>query len=283
MKAIILLLAMLITAPATAQSHFGYAGVLCGLDGAGEDFAAEVASFTNIAHVCPTGDIATDAARLARAWELGMTPLFHVEPMFFRRNGFAMWRRNSLDLWQAGLQSIAVSGVPTEELVLYVADEPSLMRLNPRRLEQVIDRIRADLPGARTMVIDAYRDRHPPAVPWNVNYWGFNMYLLSDPAQDERFMRHLNAARNSSPHSVELVLVMDATHTPIHSQAGLAPEDMAEVARNYAALAATEGVAMLLAYAWPGGIEWEDELGARDLPGSVRAAHTEIGRAIVGR
>ena len=90
-------------------------------------------------------------------------------------------------------------------------------------------------------------------------------------------------SRTATP-SVEIVLVMDATYTPVHANAGLLPEDMADVARNYAALAeATPRVAMLLAYAWPGGIEWEDELGTRDLPLAVRAAHEAIGLRITGR
>ncbi len=281
MRILSLIIALLWPLTAQAQTHFGYAGILCGLEAEGEDFAAEVAPFTNIAHVCPTGDIATDAARLARAWELGMTPLFHVEPFFFSGSQ----RRTNYDLWTTGQQSIALSGVPPEEIILYIADEPSLRRFRPAEIYGVLNRIRFDLPAARTMIIDGYRGpRHPPLISSSLDYWGFNMYLLHDPAEDPEFMDYLQDVQNLTPPGVELVLVMDATHTPLHEEAGLTPEDMGEVARNYAALAReTENVAMLLAYAWPGGIEWEDEVGTRDLPASVRAAHEEIGRAIIGR
>lgn len=274
----------LFAAPAVSQSYFGYAGVICGLEGPSEDFATEVAPFTNIAHVCPTGDIATDAVNLARAYELGMTPLYHAEPIFFERGYRSMWRRESSALWQQTLQSIAQSSVPASEIIFYLADEPSLMRLWPHEISQVIRRIQTDLPGARTMVVDAFRDRHPPQVPRDVDYWGFNSCALLDPATDAAFMRHLETAMNTAHPSVQFVLVMDATYTPIHAEAGLAPEDMAQVARNYAALAeVTPRIEMLLAYAWPGGIEWEDELGTRDLPETVREAHEVIGLRITGR
>ncbi len=281
MRSLVLMAALLWAVPSAAQTHFGYAGVLCGLESEGQDFATEVAPFTNIAHVCPTGDIGTDAMRLSRAWELGMTPLFHVEPFFFSGNQ----RRRTYDLWTAGQRSIALSGVPPEEIILYVADEPSLRRFRPSDIYGVLTRIRADLPAIRTMIIDGYRGpRHPPLISSSLDYWGFNMYLLRDPAEDTAFMDYLQDVQNLTPSGVELVLVMDATHTPTHAEAGLNPEDMADVARNYAALAAeTENVAMLLAYAWPSGIEWEDELGARDLPQIVRDAHEQIGRAITGR
>ncbi|GAB5448499.1 hypothetical protein [Gymnodinialimonas sp.] len=271
-------------APSTAQTHFGYVGILCGLEAKGEDFAAEVAPFTNIAHVCPSGDIATDAARLARAWELGMTPLYHVEPFFFRRTETSLRRLRSYDLWQQALLAIAQSGVPTEALILYVADEPSLVRADTWNIYNVTQRIQADLPGARTMVIDAYRERFRPQIAWGVDYWGFNRYLVRDPANDPVFMDYLRSVINNTPNYIELVLVMDSTHTEYHAEAGITSEDMAEVARNYAALAAaTDRVGILMAYAWPSDIDGTRERGARDLPAAVRAAHEEIGRAITGR
>ena len=286
-KPIVLLLLILLasfTTTARAQTHFGYAGVLCGLEAEGQDFATEVAPFTNIAHICPTGDLDTDAARLARAYELGMTPLYHVEPVFWLRDRRSAERRRTLDLWTLTLQTIEASGVPPEEIILYLFDEPSLVRVWPHHLQPVIERIQTDLPGARTMVIDAYRERHPPLIPARIDYWGFNMYTLRDPGADQTFMDHLERAASLRPPGVQLVLVLDGSYTPIHAEAGLSPDDMAEVALNYERLAArTDGVAMLLGYAWPGGIHWEDELGTRDLPQAVRATHQAIGRRITGR
>ncbi len=166
----VLMFVLLLAAPASAQNYFGYAGVICGLDGPDEDFAAEVAPFTNIAHVCPTGDLALDAKNLARTYALGMTPLYHVEPIFFECGQRSMSRRPDTALWEQTLRSIAQSGVLAESLILYLADEPSLVSVWPRQLRPVIQRIQTDLPGARAMVIDAFQSRHPPIVPFDVDY-----------------------------------------------------------------------------------------------------------------
>lgn len=60
------------------------------------------------------------------------------------------------------------------------------------------------------------------------------------------------------------------------------PEDMLGVAQSYAALAAREpDVVGVLGYLWPGGLEGPEQLGARELPGDVRAFYERWGAAVV--
>lgn len=280
-RAILFALCVLAT-PASAQAYFGYSGTICGLDTPGEDFAAQVAPYTNIAHICPTGDMAQDAANLAHAHALSMTILYHAEPIFFLRDGRWVAPRRDNDLWQQTLQTIADSGVPAESIILYVMDRPALVRSAYNDLWRVFRRIRTDLPGARTMMIDALPE--PRRRVWflsDLDYWGIQAPALPNPMANEAFMEIITQSSRRLRGEQGLVVVMDATYTSAHAEAGLRPEDMAQVGGYYAALAASvRGVEILLVDAHPSAPE---DLGAWDLPPEVVVAHQVIGRRITGR
>lgn len=267
---------------------FGYAGVACGLDdphddSARTDYSHEVAGFTNLNQVCPGESVAVSASRLARAAAL-FTPLFHVEPFLFettdRMRPLAA-PAPYLDLLD---QILTASGVAPDQMVFYLADEPALRGLTPAELDGAALLLAARYPDTPLMVIEAYRADGPPPISPHVTYWGFDAYALPDPGAEPLYTAYLDAAAARLRPEQKLVLVLDAHHTPHHTRAGLSRADMADVARaTYAYALARGDVAVILGYAWAGGIDGDWEVGARDLPAGVLTAHREIGHAITGR
>ena len=282
-----LCLAFGLGAPAVAGTpYFGFAGVACGLDDPHDgatitDYSAEIAGFTNLNQVCPQVDIATSAKVLARAARL-YTPLYAVEPFLFARTGgrLAPLATPQLDLLAAILSEAQVNPA---DMVFYLVDEPSLRGLRPDEIEAAAARLSARWPDTPILLIEAFQPGPPPPIPASITYWGFDLYAIADPAKDARFMAYLDQAAGALAPQQRLVLVLDAQHTPSHARAGLSPNGMATVARNWAALAAGRSdVAALLGYAWPGGIDGAHERGARDLPAAVQEVYRQIGREIIG-
>jgi hypothetical protein len=131
-------------------------------------------------------------------------------------------------------------------------------------------------------MVEAFRPAGPAPIPASVDYWGFDAYTVRDPAKERLYTAFLSAARLGMRPGQRVFLVLDAQHTPIHADAGLTVEDMADVARATYAFAQAEGdIAGILGYTWAGGIDNLEERGLRDLPQSVIAVHREIGRAIL--
>ena len=283
-------LSLLHAAPAGAEvlRWFGYTGVDCGLDdphdnAATTDYSGEVAGFSNLNHICLDPDPAVTARRLSNAVAHGATPLLHVEPVFFATT--AQGLRLTPDagaLWPLVQDAIAQSGVPPADIIFYLVDEPVLRLLPPADLVTAANSLRRTYADARLMVIEAYAAGGPAPIPPQIDYWGFNAYTVPDPGAEPLYVGYLDRARAAMNGDQHLVLVMDAMHTPIHAKAGIAESDMAAIARAYHALAVKRGdVSAILAYSWAGGIDGPWEKGVRDLPPEVRAAHEEIGRAIL--
>lgn len=269
--------------------YFGYAAVACDLDDPFDadqttDYSSEVASFTNANQVCVTADPTALADRLRSTAAL-YTPVFAVEPIFFEFSGDrGRLHPGVTELWLLAVGALTASGVAADDVIFYLADEPGLRGLPYSELAAAATLIRSEYPDARIMVIEAYLGPEAPKIVPDIDVWGFNAYALPDPGAEPLYTDHLDwYAAQLEPHQ-SLVLVMDATYTPHHREAGLVPNDMAAIAQRYADLAHRRtDVSMMLAYAWAGGIDSAEERGVRDLPASVREAHEAIGRTIVHR
>ena len=274
-------------AQATNLKYFGYAAVVCDLDDpwddtAKTDYSDEVAGFTNANQVCVTGDMGLLADRLRNSARQFM-PVFYLEPVFFSDlNGRLAPNPQAAELWRFVRGAITASGVPPDEMVFYIVDEPELRGLALSDVSVAAEMVRESYPGARIMMIAAYRAGQV-TIPAEIDLWGFDAYAVPDPAAEPLFMAHLEEAAAQLRDGQRLVLVMDANHTPYHRANGLSEDDMADVARAYFALAQSrDDVEMLLGYTWAGGIDSAAEKGVRDMPPAVIEAHREIGRAIVG-
>lgn len=274
--------------PPTAGLHlFGYAAISCGFDDPHDqalktDYADEVAGFTNANQICVSGDVDETAQRL-HAVPSGSTAILYVEPVFFtfadtaEPSGAGVEER-----WGLVRRAISKSGISPDDVVFYLVDEPTLRGLPLENVTAAATRIRRDYPRARTMIIEAYGGPTGPTIPAAITYWGFDAYGIRDPAAEPRYTSYLDQAAARLRPGQSLVLVMDATYTPAHGTAGLTELDMADVARNYFALARSRtDVSIMLAYSWAGGIDNRSEKGVRDMDSSVAAAHRAIGRAIV--
>ena len=274
-------------APSTGPRLFGYSAISCGLDDPHDeelktDYADEVAGFTNANQICVSGDV-DEMARRLHAVPSGSTAILYVEPVFFTFDDSRGTSGAAIEeQWLLVRRAISKSGISPGDVVFYLVDEPTLRGLPLADVTAAATRIRRDYPGARTLMIEAYGGPTGPTIPAAVTYWGFDAYGIRDPAAEPRYTSYLDQAAARLRPGQSLVLVMDATYTPAHRSAGLTEVDMADVARNYLALARSRtDVSIMLAYSWAGGIDNQSEKGVRDMDPTVAAAHREIGRAIV--
>ncbi|MGB8813330.1 MAG: hypothetical protein WCC57_09095 [Paracoccaceae bacterium] len=282
-----LLALLLLAGPAQALEFFGYAAVSCGHDDPFDDdlktdYSDEVAGFTNANHVCLPGNPALWAETLAMA-AAQYDPVVLVDGLFdFGPNGAGPDGAAAQALWGLFRQALKKSGVPPERLFFYLADEPSLFGVPIGQVNRAGEIVHETYPGSRTLLIEAYDPDGAPAVPASVDYWGFDVYGVPDPAREPRYGAFLDQARATMHSGQKIVLVLDGNFTPYHAENGLSQGQMADVARAYYAFAVAQpDVAGMLGYVWAGGIDNLQELGVRDLPPEVRAAHQEIGRAIL--
>jgi len=186
------------------------------------------------------------------------------------------------DLWPLYLQAIRDSGVDPARLILYLVDEPTLRGIDPARVSAAA-RVRVDVPQAELLLVEACRIEGPPPIPPELTLWGLDCYTIPDPANTYYLMAFLNAALWSLHDGQRTVLAMDADHTSYHQAAGLAREDMADIARIYADLAlSTPQVVGMIGYTWPGGIDNLHERGLRNLPPELIEAHREVGLLLLG-
>lgn len=267
--------------------YFGYAAISCEhddpFDGVAKiDYSDEVAGFTNLNQVCITGDMEVLKQRLQYTSKL-YTPAFYIEPILFEFNFLKGTLHKDKDiLWAMTSQTIKESGINTENLVFYLADEPTLRNLPMSDVVTAARMIKSDFPKSKIMVIEAYKEPIIPIIPSEIDIWGFNAYTILDPTKDQGYVDYLNLASSKLKSHQSLSLIMDGQHTPIHLRAGLKEGDMAEVAYNYLALAKSRtDISAVMVYTWAGGIDNNEEKGVRDLPQNVIEAHKIIGRNIL--
>lgn len=270
-----------------ALSHFGFAAIACDhddpFDGDGKtDYSDEVAAFSNLNQVCPTGQVDIDTTRLTDAAQ-SYDPLLYIEPVFFDPASGARYPQDQAEaLWNNVRQAITNSGIDPARIVFYLFDEPTLRGVALADLEPVATQIKSVYPTAKILLIEAFSATKAPIVPAYVDLWGFNAYTVRDPAAEPLYTDYLDAAAAQLRDGQALVIVGDGIHTPFHVDAGLGESDMAEVALNYLNLARSrDDVAALLVYTWAGGIDNDQERGVRNLPSTVQDQWKAIGNSIV--
>jgi hypothetical protein len=290
MKALLLALALATPACADAPRYFGYSAIECGLDDiwtkdtTEDGYTSEVAAFTNLNMACVHEDPAVTAERIRRLDHAGSEIILNVQAALFDWQGTKVIPSPARDLlWPLVVEGIRQSGVSPDRIILYLIDEPALSQLPTAEVTAAATFVRTTYPGVRTMSIDALIGLYPH-VPPGLTYWGFDAYFHRDPAKSPEFVAALDRASAQMDPDQHLVLIVDATHFWLHDQNGFSPEDMGEVARNYAKLAlARSDIDAVIAHSWVGGIDDTSEMGVRDMPLSVQQAHREVGRLLLGR
>jgi hypothetical protein len=283
------------SAASTSVAWFGFVGVSCSVDDPHDeagpaDYLDETKGFTNIAHVCTFELDMTDELAATRSagvmamldvsallWELvdGEAPSGSGRRYVLRGDAAASWAdfadRNATVLDADHLAAI------------YLIDEPTWNGATPADLDRAAAIVEATHPDIPMMVIEAPDALVDAYFPDGVDWVGFDRYGTRDPNTDAAYLENVRALRSRTTEAQQHVVVMDTQWLPIFEQVGLAPDDMAEVARNYLRYAkAHPEVVAIIGYSWPGGIDGPDHLGARNLPQSVQQVYVDIGEAIVG-
>lgn len=282
----LLLLLLFLASPAKALDFFGYVGVMCDFDDPLDDttltdYSAEVAGFTNANHVCLPADPADWANRISQA-NAQFRPVLSVEGAFDFA-GAGPDGPESRAVWPILRDAIIASQVDPARIIFYLVDEPTLRGIDPVAVDRAAAILRTDFPTAEVLLVEACGMDGPPPIAPHLTLWGFDCYTYADPAASPAFMTYLDLVRRRLGPDQRMVLVMDANHTEYHAAAGVALNDMGDVARAYAALALSRPeVVGMLGYTWAGGIDSPTELGVRDMPQAVIDAHRALGQMLLG-
>lgn len=287
--------------PPPAPSHleaFGFIGVGCDLVRPGApdgDYLDEVAAFSTTAHLCPRGETlesagADLAARIDRYAARGVRPFVDVGGLLFEptdgtspSGGPALRLSPSAsEVWSGVAEAADLAGRSSSLTAIYLADEPAWNGVSPEDLDAAARLVKATLPDVPILIVEASPTIDALVVPESVDWVGFDRYGVADPNGDVAYLDELARlkARRSRPDQ-RMVLALDAQWVPLFETVGLSPDDMAGVARSYAALAQRDtSIVAVIGYLWPGGLDAPDQLGARDLPEAVQAVYRELGQGI---
>lgn len=284
--------------PGAHVEAFGFVGVGCDLVRPGApdgDFLDEVAAFSTTAHLCPRGATFDGAGRdlgerIDRYAARGVRPFVDAGGLLFEpgdavapSGGPALrLSPSAAETWDAVAAAADLAGRADALTAIYLADEPVWNGLSAADLARAARIVRATLPDVPLLLVEATPTLDALVVPREVDWIGFDRYGVANPNADAGYLDELARlkARRSRPDQ-RIVLALDAQWLPLFDEVGLAPGDMASVARSYAALAARDtSVVALIGYLWPGGLDAADQLGARDLPAEVQATYREIGAGI---
>jgi hypothetical protein len=275
-------------------AYFGFVGVDCGLDDPHDgsskiNYSDEVASFSNLAHLCLFAETEDLAPRLAGLHALGMRALVAIEPLLFDTlpdpslpaGARTSLRFNYVARWSAFLAANAGSFTPESVAAIYLVDEPTWHGLPATDLALAANLIESTLPSLPCLVIEAGPAVAQLQVPVSVDWVGFDEYGTLDPKSDANYLHLMDTLEAKLTASQRVVLIPETQWLPAYAAAGVQPADMALVLRSYEALAlARPKVIALIAYLWPGGLDEPAQLGARELPPSVQLAIQAVGRGI---
>ncbi len=277
--------------------YYGFALIDCGWDDPNDNeikstYVDEVADFTNTGQMCVFSeeDLITD--RISVFNQAGMKALLHVEPILFELtqnsstpSGVKLrLRSNALQLWTQffnrnrdvlTLQYIAA---------IYVVDEPKWNGLGLADFVQALEIIKTSLPMIPTLAIEAYPVVDQIMVPDLLDWVGFDRYDTLDPTKDSNWLSNLNTVRLARTRdSQKIVIVASTQWLPFYqTDAGVSPSDTGMIAFNYYKLASSDpDVIALIGYLWPGGLDNQEQLGARNLPNNVLVVLEKIGQLII--
>lgn len=254
------------------------------------NYVDEVAGFTNIAHLCPLSlDITLQANEVADTGGLAFVDLTLI--LFEPVPGDAPVGTGSQLRLRADAAALFGAFVETSTSVLdadhvaafYLVDEPIWNGVPPEEVAIAATLVDDAFPSIPIAVIEAYPVVADAVFPDGVDWVGFDRYLVANPATDATYLADLETVRARATDDQDLVIVMDAQWFSLYDKVPLSAEDMADVARNgYELAMGRDDVVALIGYAWPGGLDVPEQLGARSLPEGVQAAYQEIGQAILG-
>ncbi len=281
------------TAPAHLQ-YFGFAVVDCLWDDPHDastvtNYISEVDTFSNIAQLCVYDYTDDVTARVNLMTGVCVKPMLAVQAVFFQYVDSLGPSGANYDLFSdyamrwAAFKTINQAVLNANGIgCFYIIDEPYWNGVTYADLVAVSQLIKADFPNIPIMFVEAYPMVSIMQIPTSVDWVGFDMYGIFDPANDATFMGHLNTVKNArSTASQEVFLIIDDQWLDFYGQAGYPPDTIEHMVQNYYDLAVSDtSIAGLIGYLWPGGLDGPSHLGVRDLPANVIAKNVQIGKMI---
>jgi hypothetical protein len=281
------------TAPAHLQ-YFGFAVVDCLWDDPHDastvtNYINEVDTFSNLAQLCVYSYTDDVTARVNLMTGVCVKPMLSVQAVFFQYIDTLGPSGANYDLFSdyalrwAAFKTINQSVLNANSIgCFYIIDEPYWNGVTYADLVAVSQLIKTDFPNIPIMFIEAYPVVNSMQIPTTVDWVGFDMYGIFDPANDLTFMGHLNTVKNArSTSSQEVFLIIDDQWLDFYGQAGYPPDTIEHMVQNYYDLAISDtSISGLIGYLWPGGLDGPSHLGVRDLPVNVIAKNVQIGKMI---
>lgn len=282
-------------------SVFGFAGVDCGIDDPHDDsgitdYSAEVAPFTNVAHLCahdPSSDLARRIDRMARR---GLKAILDVEGIFFERRGpedggglgpndrpALRLRPDGLERWRRLVDRERLEARQARIAGVFVADEPTWNGIPFEELDRVMEAVAESLPEVPPVLVEAWPVLEDLVIPQAARWIAFDRYGVLDPANDPRYRSELELLRSKRSHpEQQILLIFESRWLPRYGAQGFPPETLAAVAESYLQLLEElpDGVGMV-GYLWPGGFDEPGQLGGRNLPECVQEVYRAIGERLV--
>ena len=262
---------------------FGFAGG-CDTDA----YVQETAPFTNLCTIELDDDRLLDARWISRMVVRDVELIVSVQNVFFEAVGQPGdlgqphdLRADSQQRWRSAISG-REEALRTLAALIFVADEPYWNGISRSELATANHLVTSTLPFATTVTSfspqiagEWFEGRDVPT-----GAVAYHHYAVLDPLTDGRYQSNVNMIK-AHAHGRPLYYVLDAWWTPSHGEAGIRPEDMADVARNYFRMASADADAIgLVAFRWSSSAAG---IGARDLPFIARQTHRDIGSEITGK
>jgi len=277
--------------------HFGFVGVSCMVDDPHDrtgprNYVDEVASFTNVAHLCPLDiDIAgqmeeLQLAELQAFIDLTLILFEQVPGETHPENPNPMrlqLREDAATVFATFVGTNEGLLTPEHVAAFYLIDEPIWNGTTPEELATAATLVDDAFPDIPIAVVEAYPAVDAAEFPSGVDWVGFDRYGVPDPSTDAAYLAELETVRSRASEAQDLILILDAQWFPeFEVVAGLTPEDMGDVALHTLELAQSrDDVVAIIGYTWPGGLDIPEQLGARSLPKPVHDAYRFIGETVV--
>lgn len=284
--------------PRTHIEYFGFSIV----DGGHNDpwdntpktnYSDELRGLANLADIAAFDPDEDLTPRIDAMAAVGLRPMLNIAFILFDQipdasspTAVRLVLRHDADERLARLVQVSALNQRQSQLAaVYIADEPAWNRASMDELANAAAIVERRLPRVPIALVEAAPAIGDLVVPREVDWVGFVRYGVLDPASDAAWQADLAAllAARSRPDQ-RILIVMESQFLPIYAEWGLQPEVMSVVAWNTAraGLACPEAIA-IIGYPWPGGFDEPRQLGARNLPRSVRQAYRDIYRQLVAR
>lgn len=272
----------------TEKKKFGFVGIACGTN-----YANEVGSYTNIAHMCANDPV--DMSATFNSLKVnGLKAFLDVSALLFYDSkkiplggsGANMDLRPDYKTRWNNFVSLNKKYMNLDYLAgIYPIDEPTWQGTTTTELKTVASMIKASFPTIPLILIEADGALNNLIVPTEFDWIGFDFYGAIDPRTNTDYQDHLKVLKSKMTRANQkILLVFDAQWYSPYGDAGFTPESMATFAQNYYSLMISDPkIIGMIGYAYFGGIDAPGQLGARDLPRVVQDKYRQLGKIITGK